>query len=119
MQETAIAPVSSTAVLAFGAHACWPTLLPSPEGGPKCHIERVRSELDGSPALWECMGSPNYPFEYTMLYDWPKAELPDKKLAKTFDTMFDRLKILGFSTKLWAIPPRWSNATTGSPRSTM
>ena len=34
-----------------------------------------------------------------MLYDWPKAEPPDMELAKTFDAMFDRFKILGFFTK--------------------
>ena len=85
----------------------------------RAHTECVRTELDRSRALWECIGTPNYSFEFTMLYDWPKAEPPDMELAKTFDAMFDRFKILGFSTTLWAIPPRWSNATTGSPRSTM
>ncbi len=34
-----------------------------------------------------------------MLYDWPKAEPPDMELAKTFDAMFDRFKILGSSAK--------------------
>ena len=99
IQETAIAPVSSAAVLAFRALACGPTRPPSSEGGPKCHTERVRSELDRSRALWECIGSPNYSFEFTMLYDWPKSEPPGMELAKTFDAMFDRFKILGFSAK--------------------
>ncbi len=34
-----------------------------------------------------------------MLYDRPKAEPSDMKLAKTFDAMFDRFKILGSSAK--------------------
>ena len=98
-QETATAPVSSAAVLAFRALACGPTRPPSDEGGPKCHTEPVRSELDGGRVLWEWIGSPNCSFEFTMLYDWPKAEPPDMKLAKTFDAMFDRFKILGSSAK--------------------
>ena len=98
-QETATAPVSSAAVLAFRALACGPTRPPSDEGGPKCHTEPVRSELDGGRALWEWIGSPNYSFEFTTLYDWPKAEPPDMKLAKTFDAMFDRFKILGSSAE--------------------
>ena len=34
-----------------------------------------------------------------MLYDWPKAEPQDIVLAKTFDGMYDRFRILGFSAK--------------------
>ena len=34
-----------------------------------------------------------------MLSDWPKAEPPDMELAKTFDALFDRFKIWGFSAK--------------------
>ena len=88
-QETATAPVSSAAILAFRALAC----------GPKCHNDSVRSVLDGGRALWEWIGSPNYSFEFTMLYDWSKVEPPDMERAKTFDAMFDRFKILRSSAK--------------------
>ena len=91
-----MAPISSAAVLAFGALACGPTRPPSDEGGPICHTERVQSELNRTRALWECIGSPNYSSEFTILYDWPKAEPQDIVLVKTLDGMFDRFRILGF-----------------------
>ena len=72
-QETAVARASSATVLAFKALACGPTRPPSSERGPKCPTERVRSELGRSRALWECIGSPTYSFEFAMLYHWPKA----------------------------------------------
>ena len=34
-----------------------------------------------------------------MQYDWRKAKAPDMELTKTFDAMFDRFEILGFSAK--------------------
>ena len=57
-----------------------------------------------------------------MLYDWPKAEPPDMELAKTFDDMFDRFKILGFSAKYddtQGYPTTMVECNDGSPRSTM
>ena len=98
-QETALDPVSSAAVFAFRAPAYRPTRPPSSEGGPKCHTERVRPDLDRSWALWECIGSPNYSFDFTMLYDWPKAESPEMELGKIFDGRFNRFEILGFFAK--------------------
>ena len=72
------------------------TPLPRTRVGQICHTERVQSELNRTRALWECIGSPNYSFEFTILYDWPKAEPQDIVLVKTFDGMFDRFRILGF-----------------------
>ena len=100
IQETAIAPVSSAAVLALRALAYGPIRLPLSEGGLKFHTERVRSEFDSGRALWECMVSPNYSFGFTMLHGWPKAEPPDVELSKTFDAKFDKFKLLGFSVKI-------------------
>ena len=47
----------------------------------------------------QCIGSPDYSFEFTMLYDLTKAEPPDMELAKTFDAKFGGFKILWFSAK--------------------
>ena len=57
-----------------------------------------------------------------MLYDWPKAEPPDMKLAKTFDAMFDRFKILGSFAKYvdtLGYPNTMVECNQGSPRSTI
>ena len=71
VQET---PVSSAAVLAFLGH-CMRALTPSSdERGPECHTERAQSELDRSQALGEGIGSPNYSFEFTKLYNWLKPD---------------------------------------------
>ena len=68
------APVSSAAVLAF-LGPCMRDLTPSSDKrGPVCQTERAQSALDRSQALWECMGTPNYSFEFTKLYNRLKPD---------------------------------------------